>query len=398
MLHEGLDPRLIHVLILTFGEGESICFGSSHNLYRRATLQGGMPVAPQNQFHNSYIFAGHIWPPGFSVCHLDIKNGRFIFGPAGSRVSPTAEFITTAARIFGFSTPQFHHVAILGGRADYQWIYNPGNHNIPLPAPAVLPPYPELPTHGVIGNIRPTTIPVLMNFRLREFQASWGSVNKGLVVAYLGTGQRSQNGRPNSQASILDVTRMPSDYDRYSDSSFRNLMEYLRAVEGNQRRQPGLERGKVLYTSVSDNYFGAVATDGVPANYRLEAFCFEILIAVLRGIGYVHLGSTNLPALTIPGCAGQFQYQLSPEAQEARNTPFQMAASPYVNHRHYGLPCHGELIEFQPVPSEQNPHAIQQARREVYALDAARDIRRHVSRDFIHFSINFLNFQFIFLR
>lgn len=350
-----------------------------------------MPVAPMGQFHNSYIFAGHIWPPEFTVYHLDFKNGRFIFGPSSLRISPTSGFIEAAARVFGHGAPKFHHVAILGGRADYQWIYTPGNHNIELPAHAVLPPHSELPTHGVIGDIKPTTIPVLINFRLREFQTNWSRVNKGLIVSYLGCGQRSQNGRPDPQNNILDLTRMPSNFARYSDSSLRNLFEYLRAVEGNQRRLPGMEAGKVLYTAVSDNYFSTVSVDGYPANYRLEAFCYEVLFAILRGVGYVHLGSTRLPNMTFPGCAGQFQYQLTLEAQEARNSRFQLAISPYVQHRHYGYQCHGELIHLNPIPTEENPHAVQQARRQAYAMDAARDIRRHVSLDFIHIFI--FNFQ-----
>jgi hypothetical protein len=159
-------------------------------------------------------------------------------------------------------------------------------------------------------------------------------------------------------------------------------MDYLRAVESNQRRQPHLDKGKVLYTAVSTLYFSTVSTDGVPANYRLEAFCYEILIAILRGVGYVHLGTSYLPSLTFPGCAGQFQYLLTPEAHEARNVQYQLAVAPYFAHRHYGLPCHGELKEFRPVATEQNPHAIQQARREVYAFDLTQHIRRHVSTIF----------------
>jgi hypothetical protein len=280
-----LNGPPISVLLLSFGEGESTCFGSSHNHYRRAIIQGGLPVAPTNQFHNSYIFAGKIWPSDITVYHLDFKNGRFAFGPAGERVSPNAGFIQAAARIFGHQTPKFKHVAFLGGRADYQWLYNSANHSHPLPATAFLPPHSEVPSRGVIRDMLATTIPVLFNYRFREFQINWSRVCPDLVVSYLGTGQRSQHGPPHPQNNILDLNRMPSDFSRYSDSSFRNLFEYLRAVEANQRRQGGLDAGKVLYTVVSDLYFDAVSVDGLPANYRLEAFCFEILFAVLRGVG-----------------------------------------------------------------------------------------------------------------
>lgn len=114
--------------------------------------------------------------------------------------------------------------------------------------------------------------------------------------------------------------------------------------------------------------------------FRLEAFTYEVLLAILRGSAYIYLGIPPLDSMTIPGCAGQFQIQLTPGAQKTRRATFQMAISPYHPHSHYGFRCYGHPQTYTPVGD-----AMLKERRMVYQLDPARDIHRHVGLNFFNF-------------
>jgi hypothetical protein len=355
-------------------------------------------------FHNPYVFAGHMWPPNVRVYHIDIKNGRFAFGPESARISPSGAFLTAAARIFGYYEAKFDIVSLLGGRADYQWIYNGINHHHELPARSVLPAHPNVPTHGRLADMTPTIIPSLIDARLHELQDGWSSVHMDVAVFYMGCGQRSQNGPPPADmGNILTTFDMPHDYRLYADSSFRQLRQFMLARESDQVQLDRLSH--VLYVTVTSGYYAAVSSEGIPANYRLEAFAYDVMTTLMRGAAYLHLGY-SLPSVSFVGCAGQFQYQLTPDAQVDRDATFQMAASPYGAHTHYGYPCMGEIRTFRPVTSEQNPHAISQQRRMAYVFDVTRDLRRHVSINFsyqlsrshrIEYS-TFLSLLFLFFR
>lgn len=382
------EATRLYLLIITMGEGEHICLGSSPANFRRAVLQQGMPAQPTRQFQHPYVFAGHIWPENLAVYHIDFHGGRIAFGPASERISPTAEFINECARIFGFTETCYDVAAVLGGRGDYQWIFNPDNHKIPLPAQDLVPTSTRASNLRILGDLDPLDIPSMLEARLQSLQTEWRKV-RPIVVFYLGVGQRTQHGHLSPiSATYLDAGHLPEGSEATLHAAFCHLRNFMLARESLQNLSAGFStgEGRILYSTVSDGYFATVGREGVPAPHRVEPFIYEVLFSVLRGLAYLYLGTPYLPTVTFPGCAGQFQVQLRPEAQATRGVPYQMAVSPFFPHTHYGYRCQGEPYTIKPYSEDEDPNGLPAFRRQAYALDPIRDIRRHVNANF--------NFQF----
>jgi hypothetical protein len=235
-----------------------------------------LPVNASDQFHNTYVFAGQIWPEKFDVYHIDFKGGRIAFGPATSRFGTNGKFLTACARAFGFVTPCFNVVAVLGGRPDYQWLFDPRNHGIRLPAPEVIPEDPCIPPQGDIGRLNRINIPRLFDARLRELQREWRKVNWQVVLFYLGTGQRSQMTDQSPDAgNIIDAGFMPRNFDLFIDSALRHLRGFMlhqQSIQQVLKSHHDQFGPSILYTVVSRNYFSTVTSDGIPANYRFVQF------------------------------------------------------------------------------------------------------------------------------
>lgn len=392
----GFDTTRLRLLILTMGEAENTCLASRTDYFRRAVIRNGMPAEPITQFHNNFVFAGHAWPEKFDVYHMDFRGGRIAFGPASERISPTFEFITACAKIFGFREPIFDVAIILGGRHDYRWIFDPRNHEIPLPAPEFVPTIRGASAARILGELNPLDIPLMLETRLQSLQTNCRKAGFGLsrrlVVFYLGVGQRSQQGElgPVSATymdagSLSQVTADEQELRKILHDAFCHLRHFMLAQESQQNLGAGYsyEKGNILYTTVSSGYFPTVTQDGVPALHTTEPFVFEVLFPILRGLAYLYLGEEYLLSVTFPACAGQFQVGLRQEAQGHRDASFQMAVSPLLPHTHYGHKCQGKPYTINPFAADEYPEGAPAFRRRAYVMDPIRDrdipFRPHVS-------------------
>jgi hypothetical protein len=87
-------------------------------------------------------------------------------------------------------------------------------------------------------------------------------------------------------------------------------------------------------------------TDGGVAIPCREPFAMDLVNAVLRGYGFRHLGTPNLPHVDILACAGQFEYRVDNCVVDDEVVPHVCAVPPQDPHEHSGQCCRSVHIPY----------------------------------------------------
>jgi hypothetical protein len=124
-------------------------------------------------------------------------------------------------------------------------------------------------------------------------------------------------------------------------------------------------------------------TEGGIAIPCREPFIMELANAVLRGYGFRHLGTPNLPHVDILTCAGQFEYRVDDCTVDGKVVPHVCALSPHEPHEHSGQRCRSTPI-----------HYAGNGRRLDLYLERVTDQEEHEARPYVSICKIFAVFVF----